>query len=108
MIRTSRVLLLTALASCTAPEPKATLLDREFEAYRGDREERRYEDLKERYAKAKAEADRLETEVRRAEAEVAAKRIRANDAAAAALRLPEPLRVDAVPAGQAPAAGGGR
>ena len=93
---------------CASEPPRATLLDREYEAYRGDREERRYEDLKSRHAKARAEADRLDAEVRRLDAEVAAKKIRASAATAAALRLPEPLRVESVPAGPSSAPGAGR
>ena len=80
------------------------MLDREFEAYRGDREERRLETLKERYAKAKAEADRLDAEMARLQRQIDAKKIRVSDATAAALRLPEPARVGAAgPAGAPPA-----
>ena len=106
MARVHRLLLALALAPGCAAEPaKDTLLDREFEAYRGDREERRLETLKERYAKAKAEADRLDAEMSRLERQVAARRIRVSDATAAALRLPEPLKVGAAgPAGALPAA----
>ena len=97
-----------ALAACAQQPAKDTLLDREFEAYRGDREERRYDDLKARYAKAKAEADRLDAEVTRLEKEREAKKLRVSDATAAALRLPEPLKVDAAPAVPPRAAGAAR
>ena len=52
-----------ALASCRTPPPAPSLLDREFEAYRLDRDERRAEDLSARRVKAKAETDRLEAEL---------------------------------------------
>jgi len=64
--RTFRALLFGALsgvAGCKTPPPGPTLLDREFEAYRLDRNERSVEDLKTREAAARAEADRLEREL---------------------------------------------
>jgi hypothetical protein len=51
------------VAGCKTPPPGPSLLDKEFEAYRLDRDERRLEDLKSREATARAEADRLEREL---------------------------------------------
>lgn len=64
--RTLWALLLGALpgvAGCKTPPPGPTLLDREFEAYRLDRDERSVEDLKSREVAARAEAERLEREL---------------------------------------------
>ena len=101
--------LATACAGCAAREPE-TILDREFAAYRAEREERRVADLEAQAAKAKAEADRLQAELDAANAEIEAKRIRLSEATKARLRLPEAVHVGppagapgAVPAAPPPA-----
>ncbi len=84
------------LGACRAPEtesPEGNLLDREFAAYKADREERRLSDLEARAAKARADADRLEAELKQALADVEAKRIRLSDATKARLALPQPVHV---------------
>lgn len=86
--------LVALLAGCASKAEPESLLDREFAAYRADREERRVVDLEARHAKAKAEADRLQVELEAALAEVEAKRVRLSDATRARLRLPDPIRVD--------------
>jgi hypothetical protein len=82
------------LAACASRAEPENLLDREFAAYRADREERRVADLEARTAKAKAEADRLQAELDAALAEVEAKRVRLSDATRARLRLPDPIKVE--------------
>ena len=51
------------LSACHTPPKEPSLLDREFEAYRLDRDERRVDDLKEKEHQARAEAERLEREL---------------------------------------------
>jgi hypothetical protein len=111
--RTLRALLLGALsgvAGCKAPPPGPTLLDREFEAYRLDRDERSVEDLKSREAAARAEAERLERElagylrrIREAKAELPDARAEAERLAAPPV-APSPVPAAPAPAPLAPAA----
>jgi hypothetical protein len=55
------------LGGCrTPPAREPTLLDREFAAYRAEREADRVEDLTARAARSKAEGDRVEAELARA------------------------------------------
>jgi hypothetical protein len=84
--------LATACAGCAAREPE-TLLDREFAAYRLEREERRVADLEAQAAKARAESERLQAELDAANAEIEAKRVRLSDATRARLRLPDAVHV---------------
>jgi hypothetical protein len=91
-----------ALVAC-ASEPKPSLLDREYEVYRAEREEARLEDLKSRRAKAQAEADRLAQELGALETQVRERRQRVREAAAAGLRLPDAMRLTDAP-GPVPAA----
>ena len=91
------VLAAFALLAC-ANEPKTSLLDREYEVYRAEREEARLEDLKTRRAKAQAEADRLAKELAALETQVRERRQHVRDAAAAALRLPDAMRLSDAPA----------
>ncbi len=93
---------LLASAGCKSKAPEPSLLDKEFEAYRLDRDERRMDDLKARGAKAKVEADRLETElaalmrrIREAKAQLPDARAEAESLPAAP--PPAPLPVASVP-----------
>jgi hypothetical protein len=57
---------LASLGACAAPKAAGpSLLDRELEAYRADRETQRLEDLRDRSSRARAEADRLEADLAR-------------------------------------------
>lgn len=93
----SAAAILVLLPACQAPAgtPEGDLLDREYAEYRAGREERRLSDLEARAAKARAEADRLEAELKAALAEIEAKRVRLSDATKARLRLPDPIHVQA-------------
>jgi hypothetical protein len=53
-----------AAGGCSKPAtPGSTLLDREFDAYRAERETQRLDDLRVRASKARADADRVEAEL---------------------------------------------
>ena len=57
------VLSVLGLPACHTPSKEPSILDREFEAYRLDRDERRVDDLKAKETKARAEAEKLEGEL---------------------------------------------
>lgn len=99
MRSTPSLLLCAALGlyGCRTPPAEPSLLDREFEAYRLDRDERRAGDLKDRAAKARAEAERLEAELASLLRRIREARARTDEANAEIERLaaapPTPARV---------------